>query len=76
MGVSSKEKTELASYQVKDAAYVLYEQWKEERTIRDGMVTWATFKKTFLDGFFPLELRERKMQEFINLHQGGKSLKE
>ena len=29
-----------------------------------------------LDGFFPLELKGRKMQEFINLHQGGMILKE
>ncbi|KAH0748282.1 hypothetical protein KY290_027514 [Solanum tuberosum] len=30
----------------------------------------------FLDRFFPLELRERKMQEFINLRQRGMSVKE
>ena len=30
----------------------------------------------FLDRLFPLELRERKMQEFINLHQVGMCVKE
>ena len=30
----------------------------------------------FLDRFFPLELRERKMQEFINLRQGNMNVKE
>ena len=30
----------------------------------------------FLYRFFPLELRERKMQEFINLSQEGMSVKE
>ena len=29
----------------------------------------------FLDRFFPLELREWKMKEFINLHQGSMSSK-
>ena len=28
----------------------------------------------FLDRFFPIELRERKMQEFINLHQEHMSM--
>ena len=36
----------------------------------------GSFHKSFLDRFFPMELRERKMQEFINLRQGDKSVKE
>ncbi|KAH0775084.1 hypothetical protein KY290_012221 [Solanum tuberosum] len=76
MGVSSQEKVELAAYQLKDVAQVWYEQWKEGRPIREGPISWATFKMAFLDRFFPLELRERKMQEFINLRQGGMSVKE
>ena len=35
----------------------------------------GAFKITFLDRFFPLELRERKIQEFIKLRQGGMSVK-
>ena len=76
MGVSSNEKTELASYQLKDVAQVWYEKWKEERPVREGTVSWASFKMTFLDRFFPFELRKRKIQEFINLHQGDMSVKE
>ena len=30
----------------------------------------------FLAKFFPLEVRERKIQEFINLRQGGMNVKE
>ncbi|KAH0636267.1 hypothetical protein KY290_036703 [Solanum tuberosum] len=76
MGVSPREKAELAAYQLKDVAQVWYEQWKDERPVRAGLVDWGLFKLTFLDRFFPLELRERKMQEFINLCQGGMSVKE
>ncbi|KAH0639227.1 hypothetical protein KY285_035813 [Solanum tuberosum] len=76
MGVSSQEKAELTAYQLKDVAQVLYEQWKEGRPIKEGPISWATFKMAFLDRFFPLELRERKMQEFINLRQGGMTVKE
>ena len=76
MGVSSQEKAELAAYQLRDMAQVWNEQWKEGRPIREGLISWATFKMAFPDRFFPLELRERKMQEFINLRQGGMSVKE
>jgi len=34
------------------------------------------FKEAFLDRFFPRELREAKMEEFINLRQGNMSVKE
>ena len=65
----------LAAYQLKDVAQVWYKQWKEGRPIREGPISWATFKMAFLDRFFPLELRERKVQDFINLRQRGMSVK-
>ena len=34
------------------------------------------FKEDFLDQFFPREMREEKVTEFINLRQGGKSVHE
>lgn len=76
MGVSLKEKAELAAYQLKNVTQMWYEQWKKEIPIRVGLVDWGSFKWAFLDRFFPLELRERKMQEFTNLNQRGLSVKE
>ncbi|WP_353806135.1 hypothetical protein [Acinetobacter baumannii] len=35
-------------------------------------MTWEIFKETCLDWFFPREMRQEKVMEFINLHQGGK----
>lgn len=32
-----------------------------------GPIEWEEFKRTFLNWFFPLELREVKIKEFINL---------
>ncbi|KAH0727836.1 hypothetical protein KY290_003558 [Solanum tuberosum] len=69
MGVSSQENAELAAYQMKDVAQVWYFKWKGERPIGAGPVDWELFKWVFLDRFFPLELRERKIQ-------GGFSVKE
>ncbi|WMV49973.1 hypothetical protein MTR67_043358 [Solanum verrucosum] len=64
MGVSSEEKAELSTYQLKDVAQLWYDQLKGERPIGAGPIGWESFK---LDRFLALELREQKMQEFINL---------
>lgn len=41
-----------------------------------GPIEWETFKLAFLDVFFPKELRESMLEEFINLKQGNYSVKE
>ena len=70
MGVSSKEKEELVSYRLNDVSHVWYEQWKEERRVREDLISWSSFMTSFLCRFLYLDIRERKMQEFINIHQG------
>ena len=37
-------------------------------------MTWEISKKLFINRFFPKEKRESKVEEFINLHQGGINL--
>src|SRR5687767_7770432 len=75
MGVTTEEKAELAAYQLKGADHNWFEQWKELRGV-DGLPTWYEFKVAFLDHFFPLELREAKMREILNLRQGSMSVRE
>ncbi|XP_055814547.1 uncharacterized protein LOC129884242 [Solanum dulcamara] len=41
-----------------------------------GLVDWKEFKGAFFDHFFPLVLRESKVQEFINLRKGTMSVRE
>ena len=55
------EKADLGAYQLKDVAEVLFEQWKMERTLERYQVEWEEFKEAFLERFFPLELREKKI---------------
>ena len=76
MGVSSSERAELAGYQLKDVAQVWYTQFKENKPIRAGPISWEVFKKAFLGRFFPREKREAKVEEFIKLRQGGMSVQE
>ena len=74
MGVTPREKAELASYQLKDVAQVWFEQWRDERPIGADPIDWGVFKTAFLDRCFPLELREQKLVEFMNLRQGNMSV--
>ncbi|XP_015068785.1 uncharacterized protein LOC107013375 [Solanum pennellii] len=42
----------------------------------DVPITWNVLETAFLERFFPREQREAKVKEFINLRQGGMSVKE
>ena len=53
MGVSSIEKAELAAYQLKHVAHVLYEEWKDSRPLRaviysGRLLSWLSLKGSFL----------------------------
>ena len=76
MGVPPHEKAELVAYQLKGVAIVWFDQWVNNRGDDVGPLYWEEFKVAFLDRFIPLELREAKVQEFINLRQGNMSVRE
>ena len=74
--MTPREKTKLVSYQLKEVEQVWLEKWRDQIPVRAVPVDWGVFKTTFLDRFFPIELREKKLLEFMNLRQRGMSLKE
>ncbi|KAH0633225.1 hypothetical protein KY284_036011 [Solanum tuberosum] len=51
-------------------------KWKENRGTVAAPITWDCFSETFLDMFFPRELREAKGQEIMNLRQGTMTVQE
>ncbi|PHU14172.1 putative alpha,alpha-trehalose-phosphate synthase [UDP-forming] 8 [Capsicum chinense] len=51
-------------------------RWKSERLDDAGPIEWEEFITAFLDRFFPQELREAKVLEFINLRQANMTVKE
>lgn len=57
-------------------AHTSYKQWNEDRGVDVRLVEWNEFFAPFLNRFISLELRETKVQEFINLNQGSMSVKE
>lgn len=53
-----------------------YDKWVIERGKDFSPIVSEEFKSSFIDQFFPLKLREVKILEFINLHQGNMSVRE
>ena len=39
-------------------------------------MTWQLFQDSFLDQFFPFEMREANIEDFMNLRQGSMTVKE
>ncbi|KAK4729681.1 hypothetical protein R3W88_022669 [Solanum pinnatisectum] len=54
IGVSSREKAELASYQLKEVSQVWFTQWKANRPVKASPIEWEEFKKAFLGKYFPV----------------------
>ena len=67
MGLSIREKAEFVTYQLKDVAQAWYVLSRDNRLLRGGPMTWEIFKASFIHWFFPREIREEKVVEFINL---------
>ena len=67
IGVSSNQKSELSSYQLKDMTQTWYTKWKDNRALRAGPICWEVFRRLFLDKFFPREKKKAKVEDFINL---------
>ncbi|WMV29615.1 hypothetical protein MTR67_023000 [Solanum verrucosum] len=56
-------------------AQIWFNQWKEGREKDAGPLDWEKFKVDFLDRFFPLEMRDAKVLEFIDLRQENMRVK-
>ena len=46
-GLSTSEKAELATYQLKDVDQTWYVQWRDNKPFRGGPVTWEIFRRLF-----------------------------
>ena len=50
--------------------------WQDSRVLGGVPINLELFKPTFLERFFPREMKEEKVEEFINLKQGSMTLSE
>ena len=53
MRVTSREKAELASYQLREVSQVWYTQWKDNKPVESGPIEWKHLMKHFLECTFP-----------------------
>lgn len=67
MGITASKSFELAASQLLDVAHTWFKQWKVNRVADAGPIEWEEFTTTFIDRFFPLDLREARVLEFIFL---------
>lgn len=73
-GLSTSEKVELSTYQLKDVSQALFVHWRDNRPLKSFPLTWDICKKDFLVHFFPREMREEMVKEFMNLRQRGRTV--
>ena len=66
----------LVAYQLKDVAQVWYKMWVHGRAPGEVLITWDFLKTILRERFFPKDQREAKVEDFINLNQGGMLVKE
>jgi len=76
MRVVDAERVELAAYQLKGVARLWFDLWRKTRGEGAPVLSWAMFEEAFLGRFFPRELREAKVREFLNLKQGSMTVQE
>ena len=50
--MTSREKRELALYQLREVAQVWYAEWKDNRPVESGPIEWEDFKESFLGKYF------------------------
>ncbi|WMV54796.1 hypothetical protein MTR67_048181 [Solanum verrucosum] len=70
------ELVKLASYQLEVVSRIWYDQWKKNRAEGAPILSWVVFENAFLGCFFPGELREAMVREFLNVKQEAMSVQE
>lgn len=70
MGMTHRERQNLVAYQLLDVAEMVIVKWRDSRPLCDGPVDWEVLKEAFYDILFSIDLREKNMVEFTNLHKG------
>lgn len=76
MHASDTKGVKFATYQLKGVDYQWYGEWKEQRGKNAEPAMQDKLFDTFLDHFFPRELRKAKVEQFVNIKKGKMSLKE
>ena len=63
------ERVEFVAYKLMSVSRTLFDQWKDGRDEGARYSCWACFKEACLGRFFPRELKESKVREFLMLKE-------
>ncbi|XP_060216643.1 uncharacterized protein LOC132644102 [Lycium barbarum] len=70
------ESVELASYRLRDAAVYWYIAWMSSRGANAPPPMWKQFVDAFLRQYFPPEVHRARVDRFLTLRQGNRSVRE
>ncbi|XP_070032397.1 uncharacterized protein [Nicotiana tomentosiformis] len=71
-----KEVVVLAVFQLRDIAILWYEGWERSRVCDVPPVSWENFLDAFLDQYLPREIRQARVDQFLDLKKGNMSVRE
>ncbi|MCI62112.1 hypothetical protein A2U01_0083369, partial [Trifolium medium] len=71
MGCSEENMTTLGAYVLRDEANHWWKNSKQRIGAGGVVITWEMFKREFLMKYFPADVRNRKVVEFMELKQGN-----
>jgi hypothetical protein len=76
MRCSETQKVTLATYMLHEDASYWWKNASQRMRFGNTVVTWEMFKREFLVKYFPADMRNRKVVEFMELKQGNLSVPE
>ena len=76
LGATDTEKAVLDSYQLKDVRQTWCKMWQDSQVLGGVLITWEKFKTAFMESFFPKEMMEAKVEDFIYHKQGCMTVRE
>ncbi|XP_061349883.1 uncharacterized protein LOC133295080 [Gastrolobium bilobum] len=76
MGCPEAQKPDYASYQLTGEALTWWTGARALLRAQNTEVTWAVFRRVFLDKYFPKAMRRMKHTELLSLRQGNMTINE
>ncbi|MCI11756.1 GRAS family transcription factor [Trifolium medium] len=76
MGCSEESKTTLGTYVLREEANHWWKSAKQRIGAGGVVITWEMFKREFLMKYFPADVKNKKVVEFMELKQGNMSVTE
>ncbi|MCI33548.1 hypothetical protein A2U01_0054765, partial [Trifolium medium] len=76
MGCSKENKVTLGAYVLREEANHWWKNARQRLGAGGAVITWERFMREFLIKYFPADVRNRKVVEFMELKQGSMSVAE